>query len=78
MPWRDMFYSTMMQLSMLDECAFPFLIIFSVMLSVPTTLSIVHHVIAYLGKANQGLGYFFGRWTLAIIIEHHMYIYIYM
>ena len=32
----------------------------SVLSSVPTTLSIVHHFITYLAKANQWLGYFFG------------------
>ena len=31
---------------------------FFFMLSVPTTLSTVHHEIAYLGKANQWLWYF--------------------
>ena len=54
---------------------------FFFMLSVPTTLSTVHHEIAYLGKANQWLWYFLKAELLLplldIIYIYIIYIYIY-
>ena len=61
----------------------------SVLSSVPTTLSIVHHFITYLAKANQWLGYFFGCWSFSFCYHYwtshtptyiyiHVYVYIYI